>query len=77
MGFTAYSPLRPEASLLTRVDAWVQYAAGNAWVDGENRPPTVHNLALGATLGPLAGGVYTDPNDDFKTVFALGIDTGR
>jgi hypothetical protein len=70
-------PLRPEASLLTRVDAWVQYAAGNAWVDGENRPPTVHNLALGATLGPLAGGVYTDPNDDFKTVFALGIDTRR
>ena len=33
-------------------------------------------------LGPdnkliFAGGVYTDPSDDFKTVFALGIDTRR
>ncbi len=70
-------PLRPQAGLLTRIDAWVQYAAGNAWVDGERRPPTVHNLGLGATLGPLAGGVYTDPSDDFKAVFALGIDTRR
>ena len=28
-------------------------------------------------FGPLAAGVYTDPSDDFKTVFALGIDTRR
>jgi hypothetical protein len=70
-------PLRPQAGLLGRVDVWGQYAAGNAWLDGGETPPTVHNLGLGVTLGPVAGGVYADPSDDFRTVFALGIDTRR
>ncbi|MGD8698231.1 MAG: hypothetical protein PVJ43_03005 [Gemmatimonadales bacterium] len=70
-------PLRPEAGLFGRVDVWVQYAAGNAWIDNEERPPAVHNLGLGATLGPLAGAIYADPSDDFRSVFALGIDTDR
>jgi len=70
-------PLRPQAGLLGRVDLWAQYAAGNAWVDGVEKPPTVHNVGLGVTFGPLAGGVYADPSDDFRTVFALGIDTRR
>lgn len=70
-------PLRPRASLFTRVTIWLQYAAGNAWATGDTRPPTVHNLAVGATFGPLAAGVFTDPRDDFKTVLALGIDTRR
>ena len=70
-------PLRPKASLLTRVVVWLQYAAGNAWVEGGARPAAAHNIGLGAIFGPLAAGVYTDPNQDFKTVFALGIDTRR
>ena len=70
-------PLLPRASILTRVVIWLQYAAGNAWAEGGTRPPAAHNLGLGATFGPLAAGVYTDPSDDFKTVFALGIDTRR
>jgi hypothetical protein len=69
--------VRRNASLLTRVVLWLQYAAGHAWVDGSARPPTVHNLALGATFGPLAAAVYSDPSADFKTVLALGIDTRR
>ncbi len=68
-------PLRPGSTLLTRVVLWLQYAAGNAWAEGGTRPPAAHNLGFGATFGPLAAGVYTDPNNDFKTVFALGIDT--
>jgi hypothetical protein len=70
-------PLRREASYLTRVLLWVQYAAGNAWVEGQDRLPTIHNLAVGTTLGPLAAAVYTDPGSDFKTVFALGIDSRK
>ncbi len=70
-------PLRPRASLLSRVVLWLQYAAGNAWIEGVERQPTVHSLAIGATFGPLAAGIYTDLGDDFKTVLALGIDTRR
>jgi hypothetical protein len=76
-GATYRWPIRPQAGLLTRVDLWAHYSAGNAWVDGEARPPTVHNVGLGASVGPLAGGVFTDPGNDFKAVFALGIDTRR
>lgn len=76
-GATYRLPLRPQAGLLGRVDVWVQYAVGNAWIDGGERPPAVHNLGLGVTLGPLAGGVFADPGDDFRTVLALGIDTRR
>lgn len=56
---------------------WLQYAAGNAWVEGAERPSTVHNLGAGISLGPLAAAVYTAPSDDFKTVFAIGIDRLR
>jgi hypothetical protein len=70
-------PVRAEASLLTRLDIWAQYATGNAWIDGESRLPTVHDLGLGLALGPLAAGVYSDAANDWKTVFALGIDTTR
>lgn len=70
-------PLRPEASLLTRLDVWAQYAAGNAWIDGQSRLPTVHDLGLGLSLGPLAAAVYSDVANDWKTVFAMGIDTAR
>jgi hypothetical protein len=69
--------VRRNASFLTRIVLWLQYAAGNAWVEGAERPPAVHNLALGATFGPLAAAVYTDPSADFKTVLALGIDARR
>jgi len=70
-------PLRPQAGLLSRFDLWAWYSAGNAWVDGGERPSTVHNVGVGTSLGPLAAGVFADPGDDFKTVFALGIDTRR
>ncbi len=56
---------------------WLQYAAGNAWVEGAERLSTVHNLGAGISLGPLAAAVYTAPSDDFKTVFAIGIDRLR
>lgn len=56
---------------------WLQYAAGNAWVEGGGRPATVHNLGVGMTLGPLAAAVYTAPSDDFKTVLAIGFDRLR
>jgi hypothetical protein len=56
---------------------WLQYAAGNAWVEGAGRPSTVHNLGAGISLGPVAAAVYTAPSDDFKTVFAIGFDRLR
>ncbi len=56
---------------------WLQYAAGNAWVEGAGRPSTVHNLGAGISLGPVAAAVYTAPSDDFKTVLAIGFDRLR
>ncbi|UCF19556.1 MAG: hypothetical protein JSU87_16815 [Gemmatimonadota bacterium] len=66
--------LSERSSRLNRVVAWLQYAAGNAWPKGSARPSTTHNLALGASFGPLSAGLYTAPGDDFKTVLFVGID---
>jgi hypothetical protein len=60
-----------------RLVPWLQYAAGNAWVDEGQRPPAVHNLAAGLSLGPLALGIFSDPSDDFRTVLSLGFDRYR
>jgi hypothetical protein len=65
-------PLTRELGPLGRLLGWVQYAAGNAWSDEGERPSAIHDIALGATLGPLAAGLYTAPADDFKTVLSIG-----
>ncbi len=68
-------PLARQVDVLGRLSGWLEYAAGNAWIDSaEPRPPVVHNLGAGLTLGPLAAGVYSDPGRDFHTVMVLGIE---
>ncbi len=66
--------LSERSSRLSRVVAWLQYTAGNAWPKGGGRPSTTHNLGLGASFGPLAAGLYTAPGDDFRTVLYVGVD---
>jgi hypothetical protein len=69
--------LSKRSTLLSRVVAWFQYAAGNAWPKSAERPSTTHNVGAGITFGPLTAGVYTAPSDDFKTVLFVGIDGRR
>ena len=42
--------------------------------DGSTREVRFHDIQINPDL---AAGIFTDPNNDFKTVFALGIDTRR
>jgi hypothetical protein len=75
-GLTYRIPLGRSTAGFDRFAIWLQYAAGNAWPDGEDRPETTHNLGLGVSLGPLSVGAYADPGDDFETVLAVGF-SGR
>jgi hypothetical protein len=72
-GLTYRIPLSRSTTGFDRVAAWLQYAAGNAWPDGGERPATIHNLALGVSLGPFSVGAYTNPGDDFETVLGVGL----
>jgi hypothetical protein len=74
---TYRAPLDRRVGTRWELVPWLQYAVGNAWIEGGARPSTVHNLGFGVTVGPLAAAVYTAPSDDFKTVLALGIDRLR
>lgn len=70
-------PLDRRVGLRWELVPWLQYAAGNAWIEGSGRAATIHNLGVGIALGPLAAAVYTAPSDDFKTVLAVGFDRLR
>jgi hypothetical protein len=70
-------PLDRRVGVRWELVPWLQYTAGNAWIEGAGRPSPVHNLGAGITLGPLAAAVYTAPSDDFKTVLAIGFDRLR
>ncbi len=74
LSVTYWRPLGPGQGVLDRLVFWGQYAAGNAWIDGKSRPPTVHDLGVGLTLGPLSIGVFTDPADEFRTALGVGFD---
>jgi hypothetical protein len=74
---TLRAPLGRRVGARWELVPWLQYAVGNAWVEGGTRPPTVHNLGAGITLGPFAGAVYTAPSDEFKTVLSIGFDRLR
>ncbi|UCC72687.1 MAG: hypothetical protein JSV86_20400 [Gemmatimonadota bacterium] len=74
---TYRAPLGRRVGARWELVPWLQWAAGNAWPEGVERPSTVHNLALGLALGPLAAAVYTAPSDDFKTVLAVGFERIR
>ena len=76
-GLTYRIPLQRSTAGFDRFAAWLQYAAGNAWPDGEDQGATIHNLALGVSVGPLSIGAFTDPGSDFKTVLAVGLAGGR
>jgi hypothetical protein len=65
-------PLPWGLGVLGRVVPWMEYAAGNAWVDDDERPTAVHNLGLGVSLGRLGAALFADPGDDFETFLALG-----
>ncbi len=77
VGTTYRAPLGQWVGARWELVSWLQYAAGNAWADDDERPPTVHNLAFGLSLGPLSLAVYTAPSDDFKTVLAVGVERYR
>lgn len=81
MWWTAVSyhlPIVRRVDLLGALEGWVEYAIGNAWVvSGGARPSAVHNLGVGVALGPLAGGVFVDPDRDFEAVFLLGFEGRR
>ncbi len=81
MWWTAVSyhlPLVRRIDLLGSLEGWVEYAVGNAWVVSAGaRPSAVHNLGVGVALGPLAGGVFADPDRDFDAVILLGFRGGR
>ncbi len=74
---TVRAPLDRRVATRWELVPWLQYAAGNAWIEGAGRPATVHNLGVGITVGPVAAAVYTAPSDDFKTVLAIGFDRQR
>ncbi len=64
-----------QVDVFGRLSGWLEYAAGDAWIDaGDPQLPVVHNLGAGLTLGPLAAGLYSDPGRDFATVVVLGIE---
>jgi len=71
---TLRAPLGRRVGIRWELVPWLQYAVGNAWVEGAARPSTVHNLGVGISMGPLAAALYTAPNDDFRTALAIGFD---
>ncbi|MGD2154042.1 MAG: hypothetical protein PVG79_12300 [Gemmatimonadales bacterium] len=71
---TLRAPLGRRVGIRWELVPWLQYAVGNAWVEGAARPSTVHNLGVGLSVGPLCAALYTAPRDDFKTALAIGFD---
>ncbi|MGD2218174.1 MAG: hypothetical protein PVJ64_15560 [Gemmatimonadales bacterium] len=74
---TLRMPLDRRVGMRWELVPWLQYTAGNAWMEGGGRPATVHNLGVGISLGPVAAALYTAPSDDFETVLAIGLDRLR